>query len=671
MKEHMFSGVWITDGEFSDLVPRQVFHRQLQRVELPCDEHRNRHILFRRRFVLDRLPQSALLYITADDYFKAYVNGAFIAQGPAPAYPDRLGYLTVDITDSLRVGENVLAVHTLYQGLINRVWVSGDNRHGLLCDLALDGVTVWGSDERFLTHRHTAYTECGTVGYSTQFMEVYDSAAPEVGFAAPDFDDGGWAKARRRAHVDYRVVPQPTASLVFDTVKPVTAEQRGETLFLDFGGTYVGYLRVRAKGSAGSRVTVRCGQELNDDGSVRFRMRANCVYEEPWLLSGREDTLDWFDYKSFRYAELVLPDGCTVEEAELVARHYPFSLKAHLLPSYAGEEPLRRIWELCVRSQQYGVQEVIQDCMEREKGFYVGDGCYTALANMLLTGDDSIVRKLIDDAFASTFIDPGMVTCLDCSMMQEIAEYPLMLISLILWHYRLTGDRAYLAQNYPGVCRLLDNYRTQYERDGLLGELDKWCVVEWPSNFRDGYDVDIREGQVCHEAHVAINAYYIEAVRCANQMAKALNAAPYREEKPLVDAFTAAFYDEKRHLFTDSRRSDHASYIGNVLAFAFRLCPDDACTNRIMDWIAERGITAVSMFGSFPLLCGLVRQGREDMVHDCLCDEGAWLRILREGGTTTFEGWGKDTKCNTSLFHLTLSDAVVFLADIDRASLFA
>ncbi len=671
MKDHVFSGVWITNEEFAELAPRQVFHRQLQRVDLPCDEHRDRHILFRRHFTLDRLPQSALLYITADDYYKAYVNGGFVSQGPAPAYPDRLGYLVVDIAGQLHTGENVLAVHTLYQGLINRVWVSGDNRHGLLCDLVLDGETVWGSDERFLTHLHTAYAECGTVGYATQFMESYDSAAPEVDFFVPSFDDSGWTPACRRAHIDYHVVPQPTEALVFDTVKPVKTERRGDTLFLDFGSTYVGYLRVSACGQAGSCVTVRCGQELNADGTVRYRLRANCVYEEPWLLSGNEDALDWFDYKSFRYAELLLPEGCVIQSVELSARHYPFSLSAHMLPAYAEEEPLRRIWELCVRSQHYGVQEVIQDCMEREKGFYVGDGCYTALANMLLTGDDSIVRKLIDDAFASTFIDPGMVTCLDCSMMQEIAEYPLMLISLILWHYRLTGDRAYLAQNYPGVCRLLNHYRVQYERDRLLCELDKWCVVEWPENFRDGYDVDIREGQVCHEAHVAINAYYIEGVRCANRMAQALELAPYRDEKPLVDAFTAAFYDKERHLFRDSRKTVHTSYIGNVLAFAFRLCPDEACADRIIAWIAERGITAVSMFGSFPLLCGLVRHGREDMVHDCLCDEGAWLRILREGGTTTFEGWGKDTKCNTSLFHLTLSDAVVFLADIDREALFA
>ena len=100
------------------------------------------------------------------------------------------------------------------------------------------------------------------------------------------------------------------------------------------------------------------------------------------------------------------------------------------------------------------------------------------------------------------------------------------------------------------------------------------------------------------------------------------------------------------------------------------LCPDEQCFENILDMIEKRGITDVSMFGSFPMLYGLVRAGRPDMVRKCLSDDGAWLRILSEGGTSTFEGWGKETKSNTSLFHMTLSDAAVFLADIDQTALF-
>lgn len=62
--------------------------------------------------------------------------------------------------------------------------------------------------------------------------------------------------------------------------------------------------------------------------------------------------------------------------------------------------------------------------------------------------------------------------------------------------------------------------------------------------------------------------------------------------------------------------------------------------------------------------------GKEKEIEQLKLDEGAWLRMLSEGATTTFEGWGKETKWNTSLFHLTMSYGVVFLADVDLKMLF-
>ena len=132
---HTFLGTWITDNEFARLKPRNVFHRQLEPVDLPCAEHRNRHILFRKKFSLSAVPSAACMYISADDYYKLYINGRFVQQGPTASYHFQYGYNAIDVLPYLRAGENTIAVHTLYQGLINRVWVSGDLRHGLLCDL--------------------------------------------------------------------------------------------------------------------------------------------------------------------------------------------------------------------------------------------------------------------------------------------------------------------------------------------------------------------------------------------------------------------------------------------------------------------------------------------------------------------------------------------------------
>ena len=669
--EHTFLGKWISDATMAELSPRNVFHKQLTPLPLDCSEHRNRHILFRKRFTLAEEFGDARIFLSADDYYKLYVNGRFVAQGPAPSYHFHYNYNEVDLTPYLTVGENVIAVHTLYQGLVNRVWQSGDQRHGFICDLVVDGQTVLSSDESFSVASHTGFTEMGVCGYQTQFLERYDSRAPEVGFERPDFNDGGWASATVCRHDDHTLVPQESAMLELEEIAPVRVRVDGNRILYDFGSNYVGYLWVRACGRDGARVTVRCAQELNEDGALRYQLRANCVYEEEWILSDGESELSQYDYKAFRYAELELDEGVTVTDAHMLVRHYPFTLSADLSPAYASDPDLKRIWDLCVHTQKYGVQEVIQDCMEREKGFYLGDGCYTALTNMILTRDDSMVRKLIDDAFATSFISDTLVTCMDCSFMQEIAEYPLILVYLVLWHYRLTGDAGYLRTNYEKIVPLLEAYRRDYEHDGLLSRLDKWCVVEWPANFRHGYDVDIREGKVCEAAHVSINAYYLGAIRVANHVAALLGLPAYRDEAPVEEAFYKAFYDPAADLFRDSEESEHISLVGNSFVYGFGLYRAESTGQSILALLDTHGIASLSFFCAFPILMGLCRDKDTRRLTQALTHPDAWLRMLREDATTTFEGWGKDTKWNTSLFHLTMSYAALFLSDTDTAALFA
>lgn len=668
--KHDFKGKWISDSVFSKLQPRNVFFRQLERVSLDCSEHRNQHILFRKKLLLTGPFKDAKIYISADDYYKLYINGRFVAQGPSPSYHFQYNYNEIDVTDYLNAGENVIAVHTLYQGLINRVWQSGDLRHGLICDLVVDGVTVLVSDESFLVAHHTGYSEMGVCGYDTQFLEQYDSRSREVGFERPDFDDSNWHSACVCEFDDHVLTEQKSHMLEFEEIQPKQIRADGKSVLYDFGSNYVGYLLVSAKGKSGDEVIIRCAQELNDDGSLRYNLRANCVYEEKWIIADGESVLDQFDFKAFRYVELEYPETVTVKNVRVHARHYPFTLKTQLKEEYLKNDDIKRIWELCINTQKYGVQEVIQDCMEREKGFYLGDGCYTALTNLVLTHDDSMVRKLIDDAFATSFITDTLMTCMDCSFMQEIAEYPLILVLLVLWHYRLTSDEEYLSTNYRKVISLLEAYRREYEEDCLLKNLNKWCVVEWPKNFQHGYDVDIREGKVCKEAHVAINAYYLAAIRAANSMAGVLGFDAYRDENELFDAFYRAFYDSERDLFRDGENTDHVSLVGNSFVYGFGLCKSESTKQSIIALFDRHGIDSLSLFCTFTMLMGLTRDHDEKRLTDAILNNGAWLRMLREDATTTFEGWGKETKWNTSLFHLTMSYVALFISDVDLDGLF-
>lgn len=110
--------------------------------------------------------------------------------------------------------------------------------------------------------------------------------------------------------------------------------------------------------------------------------------------------------------------------------------------------------------------------------------------------------------------------------------------------------------------------------------------------------------------------------------------------------------------------------MGNVFVYAFGICSQESFNQKFISLFKENTIHSLSFFCTFPVFMGFAKNNRYDIIKESLLDDGAWKRILREDGTTTFEGWGKDTKWNTSLFHLTMSYAATFMADIDLNKLF-
>ncbi|MGN1122618.1 MAG: family 78 glycoside hydrolase catalytic domain, partial [Eubacteriales bacterium] len=381
--------------------------------------------------------------------YKLYINGEFVTQGPAPGYPFHYYYNEIDVTKFLVPGENTIAVHTYYQGLLNRVWVSADLRHGLVLDLYADGNKLCESDESWKCAYHTGYTACGKFGYDTAYAENYDAGSPEYAFALPAFDDSAWEYAKFKTADDHELFLQPTQQLDIYDVKPASLTKTAAGYMADFGFEAVGYLKFAATGKKGDVIVMHYAEELADDGSLRWKMRCNCDYEEKFTLSGREgDVLSQYDYKAFRYAELILPEGVTVDPESLVftVRHYPFKEVKH----YTGKnERLAAIYKLCSDTVKYGVQECFVDCPTREKGQYLGDVTIAGIASAALTGDPAMMKKALENYTQSSFICKGLMTVAPASLMQEIADYSLQFPFQVLWLYRYTGDLAFLRQMYP------------------------------------------------------------------------------------------------------------------------------------------------------------------------------------------------------------------------------
>lgn len=651
---------FICHKDFSTVQPINVFHKECEKKELDekDDRYLNRHILFRKKFNVDKT-KNAMLKITADDYYKLYINGKFVTMGPAASYPNCYNYNDIDVSDYLHLGENVIAVHTYYQGLINRVWVSGDRRQMLWVDMSVDGEQILISDTSWKCHEHTGYSNCGKIGYETQFMEIYDSGADEAFFYSRDFDDSDWENAQIFKNADYSLVKQQTKQLQLYSVEPKTCLEKGNTVWIDFGQEMVGYLCANAKGAKGDTVILRYGEELNGDGSVRYDMRCNCVYEEKWILSGGEDTLNQFDYKAFRYAEIILPQGVDVSNITMLVRHYPFESKARF---DADTSELSAIVKLCADTMKYGMQENFVDCPTREKGQYLGDVSIAARAHAILTGDTDMMKKAITDFCNSCFVCPGMMAVSTSSLMQEIADYSLQFPAQVLWVYKTDGDIDFLRYAEPYVTDMY-KYFSQYERTDCLIDnlLDKWNMVDWPKNLRDGYDFPLTR-PIGEGLHNVINAFWCGFLQSLDEIYVILGKKKTGKTDKAIKAYISAFYCEKTGLFCDTPEHTHSSIHSNVLPLLFNIGTDE-CHKNIIEFIKRKKLSSMGVYMAYFTLAALKNHGEYELAKQLIADPDCWLNMLSEDATATFEAWGKDQKWNTSLFHPWATAPLIILSE--------
>jgi hypothetical protein len=655
---------FICHKDFENLKPIDVFHKELS--PNPAEKHAeslyNRHTLFRKKVVLEKASK-AILKITADDYFKLYINGVYVTQGPPPSYPNHYYFMEIDVTSFLKEGVNTFAVHTYYQGLINRVWVSGDLRSMFWCELYLDGKVALVSDESWLTATHTGYSSCGIIGYETAFAERYDSSAKEVGFEKESFDDSQWQPASIYKQTDYILQKSPIQPLSVYLKKPIYTERKGEVLFVDFGQEMVGYLTAKAKGKQGDKVLLRFGEELNPDGSVRFDMRCNCRYEEEWILSGKEDVLDQFDYKAFRYCEIMIPEGASVRDVEMQVRHYPYEKKAVY---ETDNEQLRKVLQLCENTIKYGTQEVFVDCPTREKGQYLGDVCVSGRAQCVLTGDTTLIKKAIIDFCGSAFICKGVMAVSTSSFMQEIADYSLLLPALILWVYKRDNDKDFLRLTFPYITGVYEYFMQYSQEDGLIeGVKEKWNLVDWPDNLRDGYNFPLTK-PIGYGKHNVLNAFWIGFLKAYQDICEILGEAVNIAIDNVEKSFINAFYNKETGLYCDSTQKTHSAVHSNVLPLLFDIGISETKKQKIVEYICQKKLTSMGVYMAYFTLAALMKHGEREKAELLATDKGAWLNMLEEGATTTFEAWGKNQKWNTSLFHpWATAPLIVFAKDTE------
>lgn len=675
-----WTGLWIADERFAGMPKLDLFHKELD--DKPVYSHdesmKNMHMLVRKTFMLEQVGDEAWFDITADDYYKLYMNGVLVGQGPAQSSYDHYYYNRYNVAPYLKTGINVIAVHLYYQGLICRAYNSGDYRQGMIAELEMDGCLIVYSDRTWLYRIAEEYSSGGIIGYNTQFLEAIDSRRKQVDWREPEITLAGWKPCAEVESQEYQLFLQPTPPVSVYRIKPqriVPLPEGG--LWLDFGHELTGQLQLRARGKAGDVVEIRCGEELlelqngvqygqdQELRRVRYRMRCNCDYQELWTLSGMVDEPDFYDYKAFRYAEIIAPASVDIDidSIHAIVRHYPLEETASQFQS--SNTMLNQIWAICRNGVKYGSQENYVDCPSREKGQYLGDNTVITHAHAYLSGDLRLFRKsLLDFRLYAEKVCAGFTGVAPGHHMQEIADFSLQWPMQLLQYYRQSGDVGFLRDMLPAAEGILQHFR-QFEReDGLLERVtDKWNLVDWPEGMRDGYDfpLSLPVGDGCHNV---LNAFYygawstvmqirqIAAEGCLQPEISLKNLQDQQRQAQRREAFRAQFYDKDHQLFVDAVNSRHHSLHANALPLLFGLADEGDGKQSIVSFIRRKRLSC-SVYMAYFVLQALAKAGEYDLLYELIVSEDAhsWSTMVREGATSCFEAWSKEDKWNTSLCH--------------------
>ncbi|OGV52515.1 MAG: hypothetical protein A2017_19170 [Lentisphaerae bacterium GWF2_44_16] len=151
------------------------------------------YVCFRKKFDIEKVPPLAVLYITANNNYHAFLNGKRIGTGPAFSQSRFKRFESYNTGALLKEGVNCLSVIVHHYDENDSV---NPEYKGLLCQIDIHGKTVCVSDSTWKTFSCRAYHQEPRVkmGY-TFWPEFFDARSYPHGWTECDFNDDLWQSA--------------------------------------------------------------------------------------------------------------------------------------------------------------------------------------------------------------------------------------------------------------------------------------------------------------------------------------------------------------------------------------------------------------------------------------------------------------------------------------------
>ncbi|MFJ6158754.1 glycoside hydrolase family 78 protein [Pseudarthrobacter sp. NPDC092184] len=607
--------------------------------------------LFRRDFSSSPV-RRATLHVTALGIVEAYLNGQRVGDEIlAPGwttYRHRLNYSTHDVTELINNGANTLGA------MVGEGWARGRlgwegagptknifaDRPGLFMQLELDHgdhTEIIATDEEFCT------TPGPVLFDSIYDGEHYDARQEIAGWSEPGFDASAWAEVETMDwDLDTLEAPtkEPVRRIEEVGVQRLITTPSGKTI-ADFGQNLVGWIRLTVDGEAGTTVTLRHAEVL-EDGELGVRpLRTAKATDKYTLRGGGPETWEpRFTFHGFRYAEIEgYPGELTADKLTAVVIHTDMKRTGW----FESSNPLlNQLHSNTVWSMKGNFVSLPTDCPQRDERLgWTGDiNVFGPTAAYLYDVRGVLGSWLRDLALEQKH--KGYVPMVVPDFQTHAAPMTTAVWSdvavLLPWTlYQAYGDQQILTDAYPSMA----DFTTQVE--GLLSPNGLW---DTGFQFGDWLDPDAPPENPSGgktESHLVAAAYFC---RVTDVMAKTAALLGNSEDEARFSNLAAkvkqAFLDE---YVTPSGRLANNSATAYALAITFDILSPgqkERAGQMLANLVTKAKHTISTGFVGTPVLCdALMQTGHLDDAYKLLLNTEcpSFLYPVTMDATTIWERW--------------------------------
>lgn len=615
-----FEGKWITNGD------------------------ETYHPVFFKNIPLEKELSSARMYVTGLGLYEVHIGGEkagdeYLAPYSSD-YRDLVQYQTLDITDMVKSGDNLVEIFTgngFYKGRLGYEGakeVFGD-RFRALAEIRLtyaDGSeAIYGTDESW------SYK-----GSDVQYSDIYDGECIDRTLYDGKENPALPAKLFDEKDSVIDVVERYSIPVVVkDTlpVKEIIHTPAGETV-IDFGQNFSGYVEYEADFPKGTHIVLEHGEILQDGNFYRDNYRSAKAKME-YISGGNKETVRaHFTYFGFRYAKVTgFPGEVTPEMFKGRVLYSDLDTTIHVETDNAL---LERLFKNTYWGQRSNFVDMPTDCPQRDERLgWTGDAQVfsgTACFNM---DTRAFYGKFLTDLYHDQKRHNGSVPNYlpNYTNMEEGAcvwgDVATFLPMTMFEHY---GDLTELTRRYPMMKAWVDFIIAGDEKNGGHNLWDfGFHFGDWLA--MDGMTAQSMKGGT--EDYFIASIYYYASVKKTSDAAALIGRKKESEEygkkaEKIYDAILNEYFTQTGRLSIDTQTA-------YLISLKFGVYRDKV---RIIEALKKRiQKDAYKIKGGFvgaTMLCSvLAQEGLEDLAYYFLFQEGfpGWMHCINLGATTIWERW--------------------------------